>query len=292
MTGPSEKIILVIGATGKQGNAVARQLAQRGFHVRALTRNPNATSAQGLRQLGVEIVEGNLNNPSSLAPALKNAYGLFAMQDFWSAGYNGEIRQGKLLADAAKAARIKHFVYSSVASANKDTGIPHFDSKWQIEKYITSLQLPATILRPVFFMDNWHMPELRAMISQGTLAQPLSPDTRLQQIAVQDIGVFAANAFEQPEQWIERDLDLVGDELTMKETADVFSRVLNRDVNYYQTPWPDFEQAVGREMTLMYQWFESVGYDADLHACQREHPDLATLETFLRQHGWEQAAAA
>ena len=290
MTNRSEHTILVSGATGQQGGAVARHLLQRGFRVRALTRHPDQEAARKLADAGAEIAEGNFEDRTSLNRALNGAYGAYSVQNTWTAGVEGEVRQGKAFADAAKDADIQHFVYSSVGGAERNTGIPHFDSKWEIEEHIREVDLPATILRPVFFMNNWS--GFKEPIAGGQLPQPLSPDTPLQQIAASDIGAFAAIAFANPDDWVGRARELAGDELTMTETAEAFSRVLNREVEHVQVPWGVFEEQAGEEMTTMYRWFEAQGYDADINALRTEYPALQRLEPFLREHGWEELAAA
>ena len=149
------RLVLVTGATGQQGGAVARNLLGRGFGVRALTRDPEKPEANVLAERGAEVVRGELEDRSSLDRALEGVYGVFSVQNFWEAGYDREIEQGKRLVDAAKAADIEHYVYSSVGSAHRETGIPHFDSKWEVEEHLRGSGVPFTILRPVFFMQNW-----------------------------------------------------------------------------------------------------------------------------------------
>ncbi|MEX0744537.1 MAG: NmrA/HSCARG family protein [Phycisphaeraceae bacterium] len=284
--------ILVTGATGQQGGAVTRHLLKQDVRIRALTRDPDKPAARELANQGVEVVAGDLSDAASVKGAVQGMDGVFSVQNFWQAGAEGEVRQGMLLADAAKKADVTHFVYTSVGSAQHDTGIVHFDTKWQIEQHIRSIGLPSTILRPVFFMDNWNMPALRDMVLGGQLIQPLSPDTRLQQIAVDDIGAFAAMAFAERETWLGRELDIAGDEPTMQQTAATFSSVIGRPVEYVQAPWDAFEQQMGPEYATMYRWFEDVGYSADIPALRREHPDLQTFEQYLRRHEWGKAAAA
>jgi uncharacterized protein YbjT (DUF2867 family) len=283
----AERLIVVAGATGKQGGAVARSLLERGFQVRALTRNPQKPEAQALGDHGAEIVQGDMEDHSSIERALEGAYGIFSMQNFWETGYDGEIQQGKTVADAAKAAGVEHFVYSSVGSAHRQTGIPHFESKWEVENHVRQIGLPYTILRPTAFMQNWEW--TREMILGGTLAQPFDPDKPFQQVAVEDIGAFAAIAFENPDRWTGRELDLAGDEQSMTELADTFSRVTGREVSYYQVPWDQFEEQVGEEVTLNSRWINDVGYEADIAALRQEYPELTIFERYLRSHGWEGA---
>lgn len=288
----NNKTILVTGATGQQGGAVARHLLkQPGYAVRALTRDSSKRDAQSLARAGAEIFQGDLDDPASVRRALDGAWGVFSVQNFMETGYDGEIRQGKLLADAAKAAGVRHFVYSSVVSADRKTGLPHFESKWQIEQHIHQCGLPYSVLRPAFFMQNWYG-FLRDPILNGTLPLPLDPQTSLQQISVTDIGAFAALAFRNPSMWEGRTVELAGDQLTMLKVAETLSRVLGRTVRYVQVPWEQFQQNAGEEMTKMYRWFNDVGYHVDIATLRKEYPNLSTLEKALREQDWAGAASA
>jgi uncharacterized protein YbjT (DUF2867 family) len=280
------KTILVTGATGQQGGAVTRQLLkQPSFAVRALTRDPAKPAARALTQAGAEVIRGDLDDPASVRRALEGVYGVFSVQNFMEAGFDGEIRQGKLIADAAKAAGVQHFVYSSVVSADRHTGLPHFESKWQIEQHIGQGGLSHTILRPAFFMQNWYS-YMREPILNGTLPLPLNPQTPLQQISVDDIGAFAALAFQNPSKWHGRTVELAGDELTMLRVAELLTHTLRRPVRYVQVPWEQFRQSAGEEMTRMYRWFNDVGYHVDMTGLRKEYPNLSTLEKVLSQQDW------
>ena len=280
----SDKLILVSGATGRQGGAVARELLSRGYRVRGLTRNPDSERAQQLAGLGIEMVKGDFNDMDSLNRATQGAYGVFSVQNFWEHGKQGEIRQGSNLADAAKQAGVSHFVYTSVANADKNTGIPHFDSKYEIEKYILSVQLPYTIIRPVSFMENWEYS--RVHIENGIIYGPLSPETRHQYIAVKDIGRFAAEAFDNPAEWLGVSIDIAGDDHTQLEIAGIFSRVTGREVKYVQVPWDEYEEQQGEEMTIMEKWFENVGYSVDVEALRSKYDWLYSLEQYLVENDW------
>src|SRR5215218_7346822 len=282
----AQRLIVVTGATGKQGGAVARSLLDRGFRIRAFTRNPQKPEAQALADRGAEVVQGDMEEDrSAMERALEGAYGVFSVQNYWETGYDGEVQQGKTVADAAKAAGVEHFVYSSVGSAHRQTGIPHFESKWEVEEHVRQIGLPYTILRPVFFMQNWEW--MREQVLGGTLAQPLDPDRPFQQVAVEDVGAFAAIAFEHPDEWIGREVDLAGDEPTMPEIAETFGRVSGKKIGYYQVRWDQFEEQMGEEFARQYRWFNDVGYEADIAALRQEYPELTTFERYLRSHGWE-----
>ena len=281
----AERLILVTGATGKQGGAVVHHLLERGLRVRALTRDSTKPKAQALAEQGAEVVQGDLDDQASVQQALKGVYGVFSVQNYYETGYDGEVRQGVNLADTALAANVQHFVYSSVGSAYGQTRIPHFDSKWEVEEHIRSIALPYTIVRPVALMENWEAQ--RKDISGGTLQWPIDPDKKLQQVSVDDVGAIAAIALEHPDQWLGREVDLAGDESTMPQLAQTFSRVIGRPVRYVQIPWEQFQQATGEEITVMTKWFNNVGYEANIPALQAEYPKLTTFEQYLRHHNWE-----
>ena len=224
-----------------------------------------------------------MNNRLQNDRALQGVYGIFSVQHFKD-GLDAEIRDGKAVADAASLAGVQHFVYSSVGSAERNTGIPHFDSKFQVEEYIRSIRLPYTILRPVFFFYNYNA--MRPIVENGTLPQPLSPETKLQQLSEEDYGEMVAEVFDRPAKFLNRELELASVEMTMLEIAAAFSRVLGRTVEYQQIPFEAFEQQAGEEVTIMYRWFERVGYAADLMQLQREFSELTNFESYLRDRGW------
>ncbi len=281
MSKKSERLILVTGATGHQGGAVLRHLRERGYPTRALTRDPQSEKAHKLTGHQTEVVRGDLDDIASVTRALEDVYGVYSVQD-WQNGKETEVRQGIALADAAARAGVDHFVYSSVAAADRNTGIPHFESKWEIEQHIQRTGMAYTILRPAFFMDNWLM--MRDVIDGGKIILPLTPDTKQQMIAADDIGAFVALAFEHGGHWHNRVIELAGDEPTMAEIAQHFTRVSGHPVEYEQVPWEAFEKQMGHEMTIMYRWFQDHGYTVDIDARRAELPGLLTLDRWLDQN--------
>jgi uncharacterized protein YbjT (DUF2867 family) len=283
----NNKIIAVTGATGQQGGAVAQKLLADGWKVRALTRDLNKPAAQAVASAGAELVAGDMDSRSDLDAAFKGVYGVFSVQNFWlpNVGYEGEIRQGKNVADAAKDAGVEHLVYSSVGAAHRGMGQKHFDSKWVIEQYIHTLGVPHTILRPVAFMENYNWS--RAYILNGTFSgNGLRPDKKHQIIAVEDIAVFAALAFANPQEYLGRTLELAGDELTENELAGTFSNVIGRPVNLV-APSGGWGNASEDEMKAAFNFFNGEAYTADITALRKLHPGLLRFEQYLRQNGWE-----
>ena len=218
--------VLVIGATGKQGGAVARHLLDDGWEVRALVRDPDTDKARALLKQGAELVQGDLYDRASLDGALRGVYGVFSVTNYWlpDVGYEGEIKQGKLLADAAKGADIQHFVYTSVGAAHRGMGQKHFDSKLIVERYLGELGLPHTIVRPVAFMDNLEW--ARAGISNGLFQSwGIREDKRTQLIAVDGIGAIVAVVFSDLPRFLGRTLEIAGDELSELEQAEALTKV-------------------------------------------------------------------
>jgi uncharacterized protein YbjT (DUF2867 family) len=263
----SNRTILITGVTGKQGGAVARALEGAGFNLRGLTRKPDSEPAAALAHQGVEIIKGDLDDEASLRRALAGAWGVFGVQNAGEAGVEREEAQGKRLATLARESGVKHYVYTSVGSAHKGTGVPHFDNKWRIEETVRGLRFPShVILRPVFFMENL----LATFSLQGsTLAWALGPATKLQMISVDDIGWFGARAFTDAGALNGREIDLAGDVRTMAEAAHILTEALGRPIAFAQTPIEQVRQ-YSKEMALMLEWFENVGYSADIAGLERE----------------------
>jgi uncharacterized protein YbjT (DUF2867 family) len=282
----SERIILVTGATGRQGGAVYQHLQKKGFKLRALARDPGSDKARQLIGYEGKVLQGSLDDSNSLLRAMEGVYGVFSVQPHSAV----EIQQGVAVIEAAKRQGVSHFVYSSVGAADEETGIPHFESKKKVEEHLLSSGLQHTILRPVFFMENWWR-GFGASIRNGQLQQPLNSTATLQMVAVDDIGAFAALAFEHPEEWKNRAFPLAGDELSMQQIADAFGRANAQDVKYVQISWDQFEKNMGRELTIMYHWFEERGFHYDIEQVRREYPLTHTFERWLDSY-WNMTAAA
>jgi uncharacterized protein YbjT (DUF2867 family) len=261
------KTILITGVTGNQGGAVARALQGSGFRLRGLTRKPESERAVALARHGVDAVKGDLADEATLRRALAGAWGVFGVQNSSEAGVEREEAQGKRLTTLAREAGVEHYVYTSVGSVHKRTGVPHFDNKWRIEETVRGLRFPShVILRPVFFMENLLAP---FSLQGSTLAWALGPGTKLQMIAVDDIGWFGARAFTDAGALNRREIDLAGDVRTMPEAAEILTEALGRPIAFTQTPIEQVRQ-YSKDMAVMLQWFERVGYSADIAGLEPE----------------------
>lgn len=261
------KTVLVTGATGKQGGSLINALRGSNLRLRGMTRKPGSDAAKALAGQGVEVVEGDLDDAASLARALRGAWATFAVQNTWEAGVEKEEEQGKRFAQAARQAGVEHFVYSSVGSAHRQTGIPHFENKWRIEETVRGAGFPShVIFRPVFFMENVTSPWF---LHGDTIHSALAPDTSLQMIATADIGRFVARAFTEPERFNRREIDLAGDALTLPAAAAALSRAQRRAIEYVRIPIEEVRKN-SEDFAVMLDWFNRVGYNADIAALTRE----------------------
>ncbi|HEX9340700.1 MAG TPA: NmrA/HSCARG family protein [Thermoplasmata archaeon] len=268
------KTILVAGATGQQGGAVARSLVGRGHEVRGLTRK--ADKIKDLSAIGVEGIRGDLADGGSIQAALRGADGFFIVttpfgEDF-SVDTSREARLGAAAVDAAKAAAVPHVVLSSVASADEDTGIPHFESKAREEQYLKGSGLRYTIARPVSFMSNFTspwMPWMASAMRTGIVALPMPPEMRQQIVAVRDIGEIVARAFERPDAAAGKTVELAGDTLTNADLASRLSRKLGRPVEYVELTDEEAMQGTGGDLIPLYAWFRTKGFHVDIDALEK-----------------------
>lgn len=276
--------VVVTGSTGKQGGAVARGLLERGHKVRAITRDPNSSQARLLANAGASLVTASLEDTAAIIKALEGATSLFAMTTPFG-GTEAEIRQGVATADAAKAAGV-HLVFTSVGSANRQTGVPHFDSKYEVEEHIAKVSVRATILAPVAFMENLYF--IKDQLAKGIYASALSPTRALAQVAVPDIGAVAVRVLEEPARFIGKRFDLAGDELTGNDAMAILSRVTGRPFSYYQVPLDVVRQRMGENAVKMYEWFDRVGFAVDRAALRREFLDVAfhDFESWAKTQDW------
>ncbi|MBI3891710.1 MAG: NmrA/HSCARG family protein [Candidatus Wallbacteria bacterium] len=277
----STRTVLVTGATGKQGGAVARGLIGKGFKVRVLARKAASPAAQALAALGAEVVEGDLDHAASVEKALAGVWGVFSVQGLES-GIEREEPQGRLLAKLAREKGAQHFVYSSVGSAHRKTGVPHFESKWRIEEYVRELTFPShTVLRPVFFMENLVSPWY---LHGDRFSFCTKPDTAVQMIAVDDIGSYGVRAFEKPEEMNGQAIDIAGDAVTMAAAAELIGQRLGKKLEIVQVPMEQVRKHTA-DMASMFEWFEKVGYDVEIPGLEQKYGiKTMTLAEWANKH--------
>jgi uncharacterized protein YbjT (DUF2867 family) len=283
--------VLVTGATGKQGGNLVRELIERGHTIRALTRKPESPAAAALAKRGVTIVPGDFDDQGSLERAARGVDTVFAMSTPFEGGEKTETREGINIVRAASSAGVTHLVYSSVAGADRDTGIPHFDSKFEVEKEIRRSGVPFTIVAPVFFMENFLADWMAAGIAKGSIAMALPATRRLQQIAVADIAQFTALVIERRESFLGKRIDIASDELTVARVAAEISEETGRHIEYTALP-VDAVRQQNENVARMFEWFDRVGYDADVVGLRSIYPevDWHRFSTWAREQEWPATA--
>lgn len=277
------KTIVVLGATGQQGGAVARALATDGrWRIRTISRNPDSDAARRIAASGMEVVAGDMDDAASLGRAFDDAYGVFSVQGTDQGG-EVETRRGIDVADAAKATGIAHFIYSSVGGADRRSGVPHFESKWRVEEHVRDVGVPASIVRPAFFMDNLTKPSMRFLLI--ALLRAYVPKAKpLQMIAVEDIGKWVAHAFAHPETFIGEVEEIAGDELTRPAIVAAFKRHGLSAVLPIPLPRLAF-RPLPYDVRKMMEWFGTDGYTADIAALRARQPGLKTFDQWLSEQG-------
>lgn len=280
-----DKVILVTGATGRQGGAVARHLLQSKWPIRIFTRDPYKPAAQDLVHEGAEVAQGDFSDRDSIAQALRGVHGVFSVQQPWESGPDVELEQGIALAQEAKRAGVQHFVYTSVGCAQCRTGLPTYESKRKIELHVRGLGIPYTILRPSYFMENFLEPSFQHSLNHGVLSLALRPEKPLQLIAVEDIGAIASLAFQYPDAYAGKEIDLAGGELNGLQMAKTFSKALGHDVEFTQLKMEDLKR-INPAYAKMFEWLDENGYIADIPSLRIIYPQLHTLEKWLSGDTW------
>ena len=253
-TSNPERTVLVVGATGNQGSAVIDQLlaSEAKFDVLALTRDGTTDRARAVAEKGdaVEVVEGHLDDRETLTDPATRADTVFTVVNFWTLGYDRQVRYGQTLAEVlAEANGINHVVYSGVANQDLDTGIPHFDSSREVTEAFVSANLPLTTLKPVFFMENWEV--MLEDISEGTLAFPLAEGQQHQQTSYYDVARATRVAFENPHEFIDTEHNIVSDVGTLAEIAESINAIGGFDADPYYVPIEDAYEQFGDEFGKM-----------------------------------------
>jgi len=287
---PKKLNVLVTGATGKQGGHVVAELLARGHSVRALTRKPDSPAAAALAKRGVTIVTGDFEDQKGLERAARGVDTVFGMSTPYERGPETEIREGINILRAAASAGVTHLVYTSVAGADRASGIPHFDSKFAVEKEIQRSGVPFTIVAPVFFMENFLADWMLAGIAKGSIAMALPATRRLQQIAVADIARFTALVIERRGSFLGQRIDIASDELTNATAAAVIGEAAGRQIAYTALPIDAVRQQ-NEDLARMFEWFERVGYDADVIGLRELYPEVNwhRFSAWAREQHWPAA---
>ncbi len=258
--------VLVAGATGRFG-PVVEMLLERGHRVRAGIRDRRSPGAGELAALGAEPTPCDFDDPASLEDAAQGVDAVFASGTAHRAGPDGEVRHGRNLADAMRAAGVGHLVYSSGAGADRPTGVPVFEGKRQVEEYMNARRLPATILAPVYLMENLFNPWNVSSLAAGVFPSPVPPRRAIQQIPIVDIAAFAVHALEQRDDFLGQRVELASDSLSGLEEAGIISSVSGRELEVR-------EVSPAGGLQVLFEWLDRVGFTVDIARLRHDHPDV------------------
>ena len=277
------KTIFVTGATGNQGGAVAASLIKNGFKIKVLTRKTDSVKAQNLQKQNVELIKGDLSYLDTFRNHLKDIDGIFSVQTFEN-GIDKEIKQGMDLAMLAKEYGVDHLLYSSVAGADLNTGIPHFDSKYKIENYIKQLGLPYTIIRPNSLFENFLIPQVRSRILKGKLASPINQNKTQQFISAADVGEISAGIFLNKDKYLGKTITIGSEEMNMQQVATIFSEVLGKEISYQKFPMLIARFVMGKDLYKMFKWINENDaiFMKDLELFKKENPNLLSLRQWIK----------
>ncbi|OKI06256.1 NmrA family protein [Streptomyces sp. CB02923] len=282
------KIVVVLGATGQQGGAVAAALRSDGWAVRAVVRDPSGRRARSLSATGIETFRGDLGDPESLRAAFSGAHGVFSVQP--NSGQAGagvtnedEVRFGTAVADIAERCGVAHLVYSSAITAGSTTGVDHLDTKSRIEAHVRSLDIASTIIRPATFMELLLTPEMG--LDRGHLSFLMRPDRAMQFIAVRDIGRIVAAVFGSPGRYVGRTMEIAGDALTGKALAEHLTQAAGQPISYSRLPTTQSAQGeVLGKLAALVDDGRLTG-NANLDALRAEFPFLLRFDRWLAGPG-------
>jgi uncharacterized protein YbjT (DUF2867 family) len=278
-------VIAVLGATGRQGGAVVRHLLADGWRVRALTRAPESDRGRRLKELGAEVVGCEMADVGSLVRAFDAAHGVYSVQNPMIAGFDGEVTQGRNVAEAAKTAGVAHVVYGSAGPGLPETGVDSWESKLIIAAHLRESGIPLTVLRPMAFMelmtDKAFYPPVAVWHLMPKLAGAQTP---IPWLAVDDLGAIAARAFAEPGGFVGADLALAAQFCSIEECRQISQRVTGRPPRHYPMPLWLFERFVGTDLTTMWRWLRVNVVPVDPEQTRSLLPAVTTVEHALTAH--------
>jgi uncharacterized protein YbjT (DUF2867 family) len=254
----------VLGATGTQGGAVARELLAASFRVGALIRDPASVRAQALTDAGARLVVGDLADRASLARAFEGVEAVYAITTPFEHGTDEELEQGENIIAAAGDAGLPWLILASVAAAGR-ASVPHFRSKARIEQQLTESAIPWTVVAPSYFYEN--VLGARAAIREGRLPIALPRDKPLHQVSLANLGAFVAAVLNRREEHISKRVEVAGDAPTPEAMANAIG------VRYERTPISELRQR-SPDLASMYEFLAAEGYGIDTSALRDRYPEV------------------
>ena len=290
------KVITVFGATGGQGNPIARALLKSGFKVRAVTRNPDSDKAKALKDAGAEVIKANLDDIASVDAAFQGAHGAFVVTNYWEllkdgpeAAYAAEVKQGKGVTDAAIRAGLKHFVYSSLDAVKDKIGkdCPHFDTKAEVEKYIIKSGVPYSIVRFPFYFNNFLGMIAPQKQDDGTFVLTLPMDGPMHGFNLEDGGPILATIFGNPAEYLGKAVKMAGDKISLDQYVAIISKVTEKTVKYKQVPvevFAKFPFPGADDMAVMFEYYATGNPEYDVELTRKINPNTKTFQQWAEQN--------
>lgn len=282
-----DDLVVVTGATGRQGGAVARHLLADGWRVRGVTRSPDSKAARELAGRGVEVVAADMGDLDTMRRACAGAHGVYSVQNPMTAGEEGEAAQGRNVATAAADAGVSHLVYGSAGPGRPDTGVAAWDTKLDVAAHARGLGLSVTVLRPMAFMELMTDKDLYPPVAAWHLMpRMVGEDRPLPWLSAEDLGAIAARAFADPSTYVGADVGLAADVRSLAQCREVWRRVTGHNPRRFPMPVWLFERFVGPDLTRMWRWLATHDVEADVSRTRSLHPAAATIEEFIRRRTW------
>lgn len=283
------RTVMVTGATGGQGGAVARALLTAGHRVRAVVRDPNSPAAQSLEDRGSQLVKGTFDDGCALSQALDGADLAYVMGTPWEEGTAGEQRQVRSVFAACQIAGTPHVIYSSAANANRNTGIAWYDAKFELETDLVDgdFSFDWTIVAPAVFMQILRAPHALQGLRSGVLTMAIPAEHVQTWIDVRDIGSFVALMVSDPAPWVGKRVDLASQKVSGTDVARLVSAAAAREIKYQQIPLKTIAQ-FNSDIAEMYEWFGRVGMSVDVEALHARTPGVhwTTFEEWANREDW------
>ena len=287
------KLITVFGATGSQGNSVALALlAEAGYKVRALTRNPDGKGGKSLQEKGCEVVKVDMDDRASLESAISGSYGVFAVTNYWGllgenaeTAFDREVAQGKAIGDICKKAGVKHLVFSGLENVKKIIGkpCPHFDGKGIVEEYLAEIKVPYTSTRVAFYYENFiNYPPQKGEDGTYTMTWPM--DGPMDAISVNDLGGVVVSILNSPDKYLDKRIGLSGDRITMGNYADIITKVTGKTLKYNQVPvevFAKFPFPGADDMAVMFEFYKIGNPERDIPLTRTLNPKALSFQQWV-----------
>jgi uncharacterized protein YbjT (DUF2867 family) len=278
----TDRLVVVFGATGRQGGAVARHLLAGGWRVRGVTRNPDSDAARALAETGAEVVRADMADPTTLWAALHDAYGVFSVQNPMTSGLDGEVAQGRNVGHAAAVADARHLVYASAGTGERGTAIGSWESKLTVQAHLERLSLPLTVLRPTAYMELMSDKAFYPPVAVWHLMPKLMGEDRpVQWLCLDDFGAVVARVFAEPDRFVGADLRLASDVRTIGECRRLWREVFGRAPRRFPMPVWLFERFVGADLTTMWRWLRNHPTEVDTAETAAIVPSARTVGQWM-----------